>query len=68
VGLPEDPRLVFDKTDVNSVFSSASLTSDKKHNFFASSRLGVNKIIEGLPAKGRLKVILAKPHKPACLR
>jgi hypothetical protein len=55
--------LGFDKTDLNSVFSSANLNSDKKHNFFASSRLGVNKIIEGLPAKGRRKVILAKPHK-----
>jgi hypothetical protein len=55
--------LGFDKTDMNSVFLSASLNSDKKHNVFASSRLGVNKIIEGLPAKGRLRVILAKPHK-----
>jgi hypothetical protein len=44
-------------------FSSASVTSDKKHNFFASSRLGENKIIEGLPAKGRLRIILAKPQK-----
>jgi len=60
--------LGFDKTDMNLVFLSASLNSHKKHNFFVPSRLGVNKIIEGLPAKGRLRVILAKPHKPAYRR